>query len=79
MLADMVSVPPAVGVTTMVAKNVFDAAIEGQLQVTVPVPGVQVPPLPVTDDETYVELVGSVIVRTGFVPCEELALKVEIV
>jgi hypothetical protein len=63
-------------VTTIVAVNVFDDAMEGQVQVTVLVP-VQFPPLPVTDEETHVEFVGIVITRTGFVPCDVLALKID--
>jgi hypothetical protein len=51
-LAESVSVPPAVGVTTIVAVKVLDVGIEGQLQVTVPVPGVQLPPVPVIEYET---------------------------
>ena len=43
------------------------------MQVTVPADCEQLP-LFVADDETYVEFVGSVFVRTGFVPWELLAL-----
>jgi hypothetical protein len=46
-----VSDPPDVGVTTIVAKKLFDAGIELQLQVTLPADGVHVPPL-VADEET---------------------------
>jgi hypothetical protein len=75
-LAESVSEPGMVGVTTIVAVNVFDAAMEGQVQVTVLVP-VQLPPLPVTEEETHVEFVGNVITSDGFVPCDVLALKIE--
>jgi hypothetical protein len=75
-LAESVSVPPAVGVTTTVAVNVFDAPIVVQLQVMVPADWPHVPP-PVTVAETNVEFAGTGIVNTGFVPCEVAGLKIE--
>src|SRR5216684_429105 len=73
---ESVSDPPAVGVTTMVAKKLFEAGIDAQLHVTVPPDCVQVPPL-VADEETYVEFTGRVLVSTVFVPCEVLWLKTD--
>jgi hypothetical protein len=73
-LAVSVAVPPAVGVTTIVAVKVFDDGIVGHVQVTVLVP-VQLLPVPVAEEETHVELAGSVITSDGFVPDDALALK----
>src|SRR3954453_3007244 len=72
-LADSVSVPGIVGVTTIAGKKFTEAPIELQLHVTVPTDGVHVP-LFVGVEETYVEFDGSVTVRTGFVPCDVLLL-----
>src|SRR5436190_940679 len=74
-LAESVSVPAAVGVTTRVAVKVFSEGIDGQVQVTGVVP-VQLPPRSVTEAETRVELAGSTRVRMGFVPCDVAALKI---
>src|SRR5436305_840715 len=48
---DSVSDPPAVGVTTIVTKKLFEAGIVDQLQVTVPADSEQLPP-PVAEEET---------------------------
>src|SRR5688572_9791006 len=76
MLAVMVFVPPAPGVPTTVVVWVLKAVCWDQLQVTMPGVDSEQVPLLLVLDETYVDEAGRLIVRTGLVAREFVALYV---